>query len=1175
MRAAGNMVRYLASPRSRFPVGAVLACSVVLAYFVIRTFLDRLPTQYRVDFGAAQWIQSPAASPVGYFRKTMYISGPLDQAWIAIAATDSYEVMVNDTFVAKRPLPYGSQPPLFGARTSGLHDLKALLRPGKNVIAVIVDRNSFPGAAQLRARGAYQVAGSPPREFLSDSGWKVSNTPDGVVGSYLWTASQLDDTLWTDAREGSSGERISTVQPLPFDPALVQREPRANWIAPRQPRARQASFLYDLKPGLQHGQTWLQIAATGAYDVLINGRLAISQPVDPQLLSQSLSSLQAGSQTIGNAVLAQELGSMAANAEIGPNPPEMGPTSAMPDLLSVVPHSSTPVEPVVVPSVFGSPPAPAIMPLAPPVDPGSEPQLTALTPRMPRVTAHAEGPGSLSAFHGPLDLTFTMLPAGIPAPAQRSIVALGVTGGVPVLLGYDISYWLGAGNNSIVIRVSPQFGTVGLLAQISSALANGSVSRVGTGANWRAIGCVEGERAPAPQSALIMGSYGSPPWGRLPQAAVTGAAYAPAEDFSRIVLWIAVILCSAASLLFLWLAASWCAALITGRPLEELLTADAVGHVLMLATLLLLWLLSYDIRFTSDWCFEPWCIGLALAVGVLSKVALFLPGTARPPRLAQRFVPLWTRPQVRWLALIAIVVGGFIVRAAGLTAISLDHDEISLVNYASGILSRGYPFLQQGSYLRHLTTYELVCYSLAASQLLFGTSELSIRLPALFFGTLSIGLIGWTGYRMFSWRVGLLSAFVYAFFPTAIFWSRNAFYLTQDQFFALLTVALFYAAIRGSSLNHRYLTLAAAAFVATYFSWEGSGFLLPAFVIALFAVRRTEYDWICDPHLWRCALVIGAIVIVQLAYRQLTLPPEYLRIGVDLDDVSAPGLVYLDPTRYNPLYYINFFLLQENSWLITALALGGLVFGGQDKATVYLGALLLTLLGCYTELLPHYALRYSFNLVPLMILLAAAAFVRLWDRLCAMGPLPGALAPAVIARATTCLLLAIVILSANFYVLEPYRFSSSPLKMGARLGVYHIDYRGTARFLGEHVGPSDLVIATLPHVFDFYPGVRPAYALSTMISQKVTYDGGLAPPRFIDKFGGYPVIRGLEDLEDLRSRYPRIWIVQAPTDDPLHPALSSYLGLYARIAFQTYNAKVIVIEGPQRPLRVRLPSGTG
>jgi hypothetical protein len=296
-------------------------------------------------------------------------------------------------------------------------------------------------------------------------------------------------------------------------------------------------------------------------------------------------------------------------------------------------------------------------------------------------------------------------------------------------------------------------------------------------------------------------------------------------------------------------------------------------------------------------------------------------------------------------------------------------------------------------------------------------------------------------------------------------------------------------------------------------------FLLPAFVIALFAVSRTDYDWIYDPHLWRCALMVGAIVIVQLAYRQLTLPPEYLRIGVDLDDVSAPGLVYLDPTRYNPLYYINFFLLQENSWLITALALGGLVFYRHDRAIAYLGALLLTLLGCYTELLPHYALRYSFNLVPLMILLAAATFMRLWEKLCETAPLRGALAPAVIARATAFLLLAIVILSANSYLLKPYRFSNSPLKMGARLGVYHIDYRGTARFLREHVGPGDLVIATLPHVFDFYPGVRPAYALSTMISQKVTYDGGLAPPRFIDKFGGYPVIRGLEDIEAHRSRY--------------------------------------------------------
>src|SRR5262249_34368213 len=158
----------------------------------------------------------------------------------------------------------------------------------------------------------------------------------------------------------------------------------------------------------------------------------------------------------------------------------------------------------------------------------------------------------------------------------------------------------------------------------------------------------------------------------------------------------------------------------------------------------------------------------------------------------------------------------------------------------------------------------LVSYSIAASRLLLGTSETTIRLPALLFGTLSIALIAWVGRRLFSWRVGLLAALVYAFFPTAIFWSRNAFYLTQEQFFFLGAVWLFFEAIRGPRLDHRYLTLAAAGTLLTYFSWEGSGFILPAFLVAMLALRRADYDWIYDPHLWRCAVVVGAVVVVQL-----------------------------------------------------------------------------------------------------------------------------------------------------------------------------------------------------------------------------------------------------------------------------------------------------------------------
>ena len=108
-----------------------------------------------------------------------------------------------------------------------------------------------------------------------------------------------------------------------------------------------------------------------------------------------------------------------------------------------------------------------------------------------------------------------------------------------------------------------------------------------------------------------------------------------------------------------------------------------------------------------------------------------------------------------------------------------------------------------------------------------------MRLPSCIMGTLCIGVIALMGRRLFNWRVGLFAAFVYACMPLNIRWAQNAFYPSQCQFMTMLTIWLFYEAIRIRPLHRGYLTAASVTFCLTYLSWEGSGFLLPAFFIAL------------------------------------------------------------------------------------------------------------------------------------------------------------------------------------------------------------------------------------------------------------------------------------------------------------------------------------------------------
>src|SRR5690242_13569843 len=113
--------RYLASRVGMTGLSLVLGTALLLAFFIGRAFIWRLPQNYQLDFGPAKWIQSAAADPsrAGYFRKSIYAGAPVEQAWIQISATGYYKLCVNNLLIDENSYP--------GLRPTGLYDLTSLL----------------------------------------------------------------------------------------------------------------------------------------------------------------------------------------------------------------------------------------------------------------------------------------------------------------------------------------------------------------------------------------------------------------------------------------------------------------------------------------------------------------------------------------------------------------------------------------------------------------------------------------------------------------------------------------------------------------------------------------------------------------------------------------------------------------------------------------------------------------------------------------------------------------------------------------------------------------------------------------------------------------------------------------------------------------------------------------
>ena len=456
---------------------------------------------------------------------------------------------------------------------------------------------------------------------------------------------------------------------------------------------------------------------------------------------------------------------------------------------------------------------------------------------------------------------------------------------------------------------------------------------------WRIGDQSAGNQPAQSQRPIELGKDGLAPWGYLSQDL---ARRLNQSDFATLVKSCLVILLTVIVTIAVWLLVSSIVSDRRREPLAQAMARDALFHGPIVAGLVLLMLPNYDLRFPANWSFQPkFVIGAILALLAIRLLHFWANGgitSGLKSRMAQiRETDL--RTALPYLLLTAIMLLGFGLRYYNLGYMSFDHDEMGLINKSKGIFKLGFPYTVYAGEIRWITTYELVPYAQALSALIFGYSEWSMRLPSCIMGTLCIGVIALMGRRLFNWRVGLFAAFVYACMPLDIRWAQNAFYPSQCQFLTMLTIWFFYEAIRVRPLHRGYLTAASVAFCLTYLSWEGTGFLLPAFFIALLVVRPGEWWWLKEFHLYRCLFFMAVVVVAQYRSRTIAGAP-YLMVGSGLSNVAGPSLFFLTPA-YTPEFYIDKLWLSENHVFFTIMIFIGLPFCWAKRGFRYVFTVLL------------------------------------------------------------------------------------------------------------------------------------------------------------------------------------------------------------------------------------------
>jgi hypothetical protein len=722
--------------------------------------------------------------------------------------------------------------------------------------------------------------------------------------------------------------------------------------------------------------------------------------------------------------------------------------------------------------------------------------------------------------------------------------------------------------NELAIRVRASNQIAFLIAEVTTLDQSGKpIGQVlGTDSTWTMVGDNGAKSQPAQEIGRL--NYSGDRWGVPPrETAVAGLSY-PEVTYQTVRGWLVLVL-TAAGVYLLWRLAAGVLALARKYEPEDALSFDALVHLPVLLLTAILLLLRFDIRLRPESAIrQEFFFGLLVILVLLHLAAWVLPGPRRieapsqPSRSPSRRT-FWQRNGFA-CALGFIVLFAFGLRLYGINTFPLDQDDIFMRSCTKGVFLRGYPSIDYGGVPLRLTSYELVPYPMALSALIFGWSDWAMRVPALLFGTLTTILVGRLGKMFFNRRAGLLAALIYACLPWTVFWALHCFHPAQEQFFALLSIASFYVAIRRPDvIDKKHFRRACFFFCLTYLSWEGTGFLLPVYGIALLLMHPGRWGWLRQSHVWKGLLVVGSVVMIQFASRTMAVP-TYLALGYGLADLSNPTLYFLDP-QCEPFYYLQSILLIDPFLLLTIGFCLCFLWIGKSAPFRYCVIVYVGLLLSYSVLLPAYAQRYGYYYQPILMIGASAALFesarrlkQLWEG--ASWFLGRWLVRGALTAASVLLFVSTTNVGLMFYRLSQAKKGAA----GMRYSVRWQDSSSSAKYVGAHWQPGDTVVADMTQAFELYGGRLPDYSTDTMLGSRVVYDRKRAIPHYEHRITSIPVILTVRMAEQAMQGPNRVWYVttlEPGSSSPMSDTVAQLLTRRSRIVYSGYSSVVYLWEG--------------
>ena len=644
---------------------------------------------------------------------------------------------------------------------------------------------------------------------------------------------------------------------------------------------------------------------------------------------------------------------------------------------------------------------------------------------------------------------------------------------------------------------------------------------------------------------------------------------------------------------------AWCGCRLTGSLLNRVTAGSSGGgafatlpYVALLPSIMaagVAWLSMFDLAWSAQDIFRPlWFCGVVLLVLMQWLLLVMIAGPLARDRDALSsdadFFERWQRIALVGCGLIIVGVSLWL-RVRDIRAEPIHHDEVGAYAFTQSVLERGVPGGQVHPDLPfgYCSTSELAYYPTALCALFFDDPRLVLRIPAVFWSMVTLLLVGYLGARWFNVYVGLLAALLYGLSPHAVGWANLGRYLCQVQFFTLLTMFFTYEAFRGGGpVRKRMLWAAALSISAMYLSWEGSGIFGVGLALAVVMLRRqTLRPILSSPSVYAAVVFVLIIVAAQNAHR-VSQQTQRLWYGEGISDLA------IKPMWRYPFFDGSFYLMNA-SWtrdaLLPMIALAVACFlAVRHRWRVPLRFSIICLATnalLMSALLPLRTNRYSFHLMPILILLAAAAAGAVTEILWRQsGKIRFSFLQRAYVRAVAvaALLLFIGVASGRLVrtaELEDFEVAAYDVQ---QLRYPHWD--GPTEYLRRHVKEGDAVIATFPHTQNFYMAAQKNgsqhpeqivdyWLESTLVIQATLGDSGTVP---LDRRSGTVMIYDVEQLKQLFSQHDRVWYCttrfgQSRINDH---SVSQYLREHMDVVYEDFATAVLLRDNNHRPAPLRL-----